>query len=806
MSTLSHDTLSKKTDIHTPTSNEQTKSKNTTPATNKNSKQDGWKYEFLDDETMPKVDRNDVYWKRSPVVSMVATKLANWVLRFRKRNGRAAIDWYKDVMPTLALDKQVYLGRGWHPIPRAKQIGQLVVQQAGEKWVIESAVARSMRQGHRVDVFLYAVLTTAAARAGDGEMAWQGLRRLAWLEAVPTNNLYTNVIQRLTKAYEEQEQLKTLLRKAPPVTFGPRTATDLELSVMNTKAKKLQTVLVDRAPHWIEQIALLMKDESEPDNSLTATCRMVACIGNGGLPVLNDVMLNEVIILLENGADEETLDPQMAALLKFEKLFIEFKQANLTPNGSVHGRVLNILLANNLLDYALAWHLRVSQLISWEAVSSSSAVTFSISDSSSSNELPELQSMDQFDEFTSSINATLLTNNTCLPPSLEPCNRLLAALIRAQRSVDAVAVYDDLLRLGAKPDRFTLCIIAFCCAMKGNYDYLRRICADFIRFDLPVTIVFYNSLLSVLVERGDQPAIRQLYSELVDSKNIAPNRRTFNLLLSSCAKIGDAESAQHFYMQLINASYRPNARTFAHLLDLYARHTDVNGATRVMKEMKLRNVRMALSIANSLLSVYVRTANPLAAKRCFQLMLAQPITSKLRPSIVSYLWLFRGYYWEILRGQAASRTQSLYNTTHTLAGKQLSYSMETLYLLKMLMDTHSLSKTAILPESLHVVLMEPIASHNPDVIPDTYFSPLPSVSLQPAINTPWQLFRCMTIHDGLMPNSIIYDTLLETLAIQKKIVEFNYVWNDLQQHSEHDTGLAEYTKSLMHLVKTMPVK
>ncbi|RKP24126.1 hypothetical protein SYNPS1DRAFT_23779 [Syncephalis pseudoplumigaleata] len=748
-------------------------------------------------------EHGDVYWRRAAIVELVAKKLAIWLRRFRERNGAAAIDWVKDVMPVLALDKQVHLGRGWHSLPYAKHLAHTAMHPRLSIPSIRDMIRRLMRSGVRADVFLYAVLTNAAARVGDGEMAWQGLRRLAWLEAIPTNNLYTHVIQRLTAVHEEQERARVPLKTTPPPSTGLREISELELTVMREGPAKCQSVFVDRAPYWIEQVVLLMRAENEEDNALIATCRLVACVCNGGRPALDENMLARVTKQLaeaEESVDESTLAPEVQAVWRFERLYAELARFNLLSIKPIHSRVLDILLCKHLLDHALAWHMRLSRSLEWKAMPWAKRVRFSIGREDEPDVAASAQPWDQLKNMAPLLKPTTAaaTSADTLPSYLDACNRLLVALIRAKRYVEAVAVYDDLVRLEAVPDQYTLCTMAFCCAMSSNHTYLKQICDDFVQFNMPVSIVFYNGLLSVLVKRNEQAAIRQFYTQLADLK-LTPNRRTFHLLLASCAKIGDTVSAHHFYAQMTAAQLKPTTRTFAHLLDVYARHADVKGAMRVMRAMQRHEVPMAIPVANALLSVYARTGNLAAAKRCFQLMLAQPLGSKLRPTMVSYLWLFRAYYWEALRRRhpALGHTANYASLQSFITIDSLTYSADMLQHLRLtLASSAAAAEPPALPTALAKVVMERMARHNAGVVPDAYFAPVSAADLLPAIDTPWQLFRCMTAHDGVAPNSVIYDTLLATLAIHKEDVEFKHVYYDLHRRAAEDAGLLKYRATL----------
>jgi pentatricopeptide repeat protein len=779
----------------------QTSSEDTITLSNDSNVEEDVKVEntFIDDKTIRKFEQGDIYWRRLPVVELVAKKLTIWLFRFHERHGRRCIDWNKDVMPVLALDKQVHMARGWHSIPHAKHLATTIMHPKSKHRPIRDMIKRLMSQGIRPDVFLYAVLTNAAARIGDGEMAWQGLRRLAWLEAIPTNNFYTHVIQRLTLAHEIQEQQKVPLRTAPVVENTKlREITELEQLVMHDKSVNCRAVFIDRAPHWIEKISIMMKEENELDNGMTATCQLVACVCNGGRPALNEHVLARITKLIEDSVDENTLEPSILAVWKFEKLYAELLRNDLIAVKPVHSRILNMLLNNYLLDYAMAWHLRLARSIKWIPTSPSLAVTFSIGQDKHPDSMLSAKTWYQLDELNSSLQTASSDDVNTLPSYLDSSNRLLIALIRAKRFDEAVLVYDDLIRLNAIPDHYTLCSIAFCCAMAGNDNYLIRVFKDFKRFNLPVNIIFYNGLLSVMVKQNHQPAIRQFYTQIIDLK-LTPNRRTIHLLLESCAKIGDTESALYFYKKMLVAGISPITRTFAHLLDVYARHANVNGAIQVMKEMQRQQVPLALPVINALLSIYARSANSMAAKRCLQLMLAQPITSKLRPNVISYLWLFRAYYWATRRRHHTTHNAHQYTYLQMqsfVTTGNLTYSASTLEMFKAMSIKTTTTEPPVLPVSLEQIPMQSINDYDATVLPDMYFDAVNTQDNQPAIDTPWQLFRCMTIHDGLTPNSLIYDTLFATLAIDRLDVEFKFIWCDLNRRAQLDSTLTNYAQTL----------
>jgi hypothetical protein len=301
---------------------------------------------------------------------------------------------------------------------------------------------------------------------------------------------------------------------------------------------------------------------------------------------------------------------------------------------------------------------------------------------------------------------------------------------------------------------------------------------------------------------------------------------------------------------MLDASLEPNSRTFAHLL--LACYYAANSTTvlDILREMLSRNHYPGRVVLNALLANYARQGNTILALRCYQWMCTQLPRDGVSPNLVTFVWLFRAYYWHarkkfrkkkqikgmvedasdlsdvatklweyIKSGRTLPRPSSTLQSSSPVAEKlplfepadqeldELADELKSEQLTEFDPDT-ILSRGDVLRRRQAVIALCGIAASKPYRLPDRpehltehWLKALMDLSQQSDLEVVASLFQHMTQHQNITPNPLIYNTLLELFVMYQSRIHFQAIWDDLRTRcaETQDATLTAYMDLLQAL-------
>ena len=115
-------------------------------------------------------------------------------------------------------------------------------------------------------------------------------------------------------------------------------------------------------------------------------------------------------------------------------------------------------------------------------------------------------------------------------------------------------------------------------------------------------LVVYNSLLALCISGGGAAYHRrclELFATMRRQRDLRVDVVSFNSVLSSCEKNGDADSCFRLYSEMRAENIRADETTFTILLSVCAKHALPHDAVRVVEEMRRLDARGYVSVGQS---------------------------------------------------------------------------------------------------------------------------------------------------------------------------------------------------------------
>ncbi|XP_062203649.1 pentatricopeptide repeat-containing protein At3g09650, chloroplastic-like [Phragmites australis] len=181
--------------------------------------------------------------------------------------------------------------------------------------------------------------------------------------------------------------------------------------------------------------------------------------------------------------------------------------------------------------------------------------------------------------------------------SLLDANSLSLAAAAAARSHNARLAHSLLLymlRQGLLPDRraYTAAVARLTPPTKALrlFDavlhHLRRAPRDFLSpSSLPDTTAF-NAALSACADAGDCHRFRQLFHEMHQEWNAAPDALTYNVLIKMCARAGRKDLVARVLERILSSGLTPCATTFHSIVAAFVGFGDIPTAERIVQAMR----------------------------------------------------------------------------------------------------------------------------------------------------------------------------------------------------------------------------
>ncbi|RKO92488.1 hypothetical protein BDK51DRAFT_27776 [Blyttiomyces helicus] len=133
----------------------------------------------------------------------------------------------------------------------------------------------------------------------------------------------------------------------------------------------------------------------------------------------------------------------------------------------------------------------------------------------------------------------------------------------------------------------------------------------------------YDILIAGLAANGDISSAVSLFDSLPPARRI--NRRTYNIIIDSYFKAGDAPAASAFYHRMLDAGVRPNVATYTILFDGLSKHGDPETAQAIHAAMKAAGVPPDIVFYTTLIRARAEADDEFGVAHAWSEMLADGI-------------------------------------------------------------------------------------------------------------------------------------------------------------------------------------
>ena len=125
------------------------------------------------------------------------------------------------------------------------------------------------------------------------------------------------------------------------------------------------------------------------------------------------------------------------------------------------------------------------------------------------------------------------------------------------------------------------------------------------RFGTPTEPSLVNSLLYVYFRRGEVEQIVQTFRSMLENYGFVPDLKSWNLVLSTFARVGDREGAMKWFTRLVESGLKPDHQTYATMMRMYAKRGDFEAVTDLLQQSKSNNVKSTMAIVETIVLAQV---------------------------------------------------------------------------------------------------------------------------------------------------------------------------------------------------------
>ena len=221
--------------------------------------------------------------------------------------------------------------------------------------------------------------------------------------------------------------------------------------------------------------------------------------------------------------------------------------------------------------------------------------------------ISQLLSIDSPDHGRAAINRYREMRNTPpLVPDHDLMNQVLGRLCAIHSPTGMFLMLEDYRRYHGGPTPFTLKQIIRELAYQGNSEAVFILFEEFrTRFRNPKGTSLFNSLLFVFFRRAQAEKVVQVFQSLQKDYGFAPDLGSWNLVISTFARVGDYDGALSWFNKLAENKLKPDAQTYVTMMAMYARRGDLEAVAGLLRQSRSDGVNTTIEMMDNLVMTYI---------------------------------------------------------------------------------------------------------------------------------------------------------------------------------------------------------
>ena len=170
-------------------------------------------------------------------------------------------------------------------------------------------------------------------------------------------------------------------------------------------------------------------------------------------------------------------------------------------------------------------------------------------------------------------------------PSRATVIAMLRRLCSIQSSAGIFMVLNDYRFYYGDVPTYLLELVIPVLAHKGN----RQAVDDLLReYQSAVPVIVHsrvaNALLYACNRRGETQKLPEMFHALQRDFNFEPDRRSWNTVIASYARVGDIDEASKWFNAFLDSDIKPDKRTFIYMMSMFAKRGDLDAVRQLLRQ------------------------------------------------------------------------------------------------------------------------------------------------------------------------------------------------------------------------------
>jgi len=189
-------------------------------------------------------------------------------------------------------------------------------------------------------------------------------------------------------------------------------------------------------------------------------------------------------------------------------------------------------------------------------------------------------------------------------------NQMIWAMAQHEQFGVALELFDEALKLGLKPDKFTYHVVLNACAKRGDVASIETLVNDMRVEHLEPDQVTYNIMMEGHGRAGLLDKCEAILQSMRSCPSLAPDRFTYFHLFDACARSKDVLRAERLWHEMIAVDkLERDADLYGNLLEVYMRAQKYSKAVDVFREMAAVPIPWRMKETTTFAKFFVAHAN-----------------------------------------------------------------------------------------------------------------------------------------------------------------------------------------------------
>lgn len=192
----------------------------------------------------------------------------------------------------------------------------------------------------------------------------------------------------------------------------------------------------------------------------------------------------------------------------------------------------------------------------------------------------------------------LLTSGLAIEPDLVVCNNLLSYFSKAGYPEGAIEFYNDMIERGFQPDKYSFAGVLSALCRLGRIHEAVNVYHGILQSYEGVDAHIHTVIMNGLIKSGNFHRAVRIFKKAVEEK-FPLDDVSYNVAIDGLIKGGQKEEAYAMFYQMRAMNVAPNQRTYNLILASFCKDRNVNMVIHVLREMMNTNIKIEYQACKS---------------------------------------------------------------------------------------------------------------------------------------------------------------------------------------------------------------